>query len=61
MKEEYSLNDIGFNLGPIEPRFLDSIMEYIDEQELNGFFKRNREESERLIREFEEHTKDLAV
>lgn len=59
MAREYTLNDIGFTPGPIEPRPIGSVAEDISEQELKEHFKRNREESERLLHEFEERQKAL--
>ena len=61
MAREYSLNDIGFTPGAIEPRPIGSVVEYIDETELREHFKRNREEAERLLQDFEERTKDMVV
>lgn len=61
MSREYALNDIGFTPGPIEPRPIGSATEVVDEQALSEHFKQNREESEKLLREFEERTKDLVV
>ncbi|MBQ6132771.1 MAG: hypothetical protein IJI65_01305 [Lachnospiraceae bacterium] len=58
---EYTLNDIGFTPGPIEPRPIGSVVEDVDEQVLNEHFRRNSEEADRLLREFEERTKDLVV
>ncbi len=61
MTREYTLNDIGFTPGSIEPRPIDTVVEMIDEKTLNENFSRNREEAEQLLREFEERTKDLVV
>ena len=61
MAREYTLNDIGFTTGTIEPRPIGSVVENIDNQELLEHFERNREEAERILQEFEEHTRDLAV
>ena len=61
MSREYSLNDIGFTPGAIEPRLIGSVEENVDETELREHFNRNREEAERMLQEFEERTKDLVV
>ena len=61
MSREYSLNDIGFTPGAIEPRPIGSVEENVDETELREHFNRNREEAERMLQELEERTKDLVV
>ena len=50
---EYTLNDIGFTPGPIEPLPIGEGVDNATKGELQAAYKRNREESEKLLREFE--------
>lgn len=61
MMKGYTLNDIGFTPGPIEPLPIGEGVDTATVDELQEITCRNRESFDRLWADFEERTKDLVV
>ena len=58
---EYTLNDIGFTLGPIEPLPIGNGVDNATDEELEEITRRNRESFDQLWANYEERQNKVSV